>query len=704
MSMEKLFQPFEIQGLRFKNRIVHEPTTMNMSDPQGHVTDRLVGVYETLAKGGFGSVIVGATCVRHDGLINERMLGIYDDTYVIGFRDVVDVIHNNDSLAGVQLFYGGLIPGLGSTISLRPGEGWIPGTRSWGPSDKYPIGNPKPDVIPTEVYESLVEDYAQGARRIREAGFDFVSFHFCHGSLPHVTLSLLSNVGRTDKYADRFLFCEEIVKRTQELCGKDFPIIPRLCCDENLEGGYDIEYFVEHYAPRLHAAGIAVLDCTFGSMLAAKSRRTDIASHEFIGGGFYTPNVVNLDNIRLIKKLLSAKNIDMPVIGSCNLGAPGHLRTMVEEGGAEFAGVCRLSIDDPDFPNKMREGREREIRKSARTGASLLQGNIFGKGWCGSAQNPDFGRDHEYRIRPTARPKKVVIAGGGPGGMEYARLATMIGHEVVLFEKSSRLGGVMDWAGNYKRLPNVESVRYQTEYQSHQLELLGVDVRLGIEATPELILAQAPDVVVVATGARAKIPDIPGMKDGRKRGFVKTLDEVMARDGTVDPGNTVVVWGAGEGVEMAIDLVRQGRTVRLLDPNPAFAPANYIGSRAFHVMTWLAIAGPKPEMGVAVERIGEKTIDVRFANGQTETIACDTLIVSLGRESVNALAEALDSGSVTVQVIGDARRPRSFGNAIHEAAYLVRQIDSLPRRAVQVTAKKQPKATTRSKQTGRVKA
>ena len=696
--MEKLFQPFEARGLHFKNRLVHEPTTMNMSDPLGHVTDKLVGVYESLASGGFGTVIVGATCVRHDGLINERMLGIYDDTYVIGFRDVVEVIHNNDSLAGIQLFYGGLIPGFGATTPLKPGEGWIPGTVSWGPSDRIPIGNPKPGVVPTAAYEGLVEDFAQGARRIREAGFDFVSFHFCHGSLPHATLSLLSNVGRSDQYADRFLFCEQIIQRTQELCGKDFPIIPRLCCDENLEGGYDIEYFVENYAPRLHALGIAVLDCTFGSMLPVKSRRADVASFEFIGGGFYTPNAVNLDNIRTIKRLLRAKGIDMPVIGSCNLGTPAHLRTMVEDGGAEFAGVCRLSLDDPEFPNKMREGRELEIRKSARTGASLLQGNIFGKGWCGSAQNPDFGRDREYRIRPTARPKKIVIAGGGPGGMEYARLAKMIGHDVILVEKSDRLGGVMDWAGNYRRLPNVESVRYQTEYQIHQLDLLGVERRLGVEATSELILAQRPEVVVVATGSRAILPDIAGLKDGRRRGFVLTLDEVMARDSAAsDPGRTVVIWGASEGIELAIDLARQGRSVRVLDPNPALVPANYIGSRVFHVLTWFAQAGLKSEQGAVVERVNKDTIDVRHNDGSTETIACDSLIVSLGREPVNSLAAALEASGVTVQVIGDARRPRSFGNAIHEAAYLVRQIDSLPQRVAKVEVERAPEVKSQPK-------
>ncbi len=302
--MSKLFEPFEAGGLRFKNRIIHVPTTLNMSDPQGYATRRLAAAYGALAKGGYSAVIVGATCVRRDGLINERMLGLYDEDYVIEFRDTVAEIKNNGSLAGIQLFYGGLIPGLGTTVPLAPGKGWIPGTVAWGPSNKYVIGNPESGVVPTEVYDDLVECFAQAGRRAKEAGFDFLSFHFCHGSLPHVNLSLLSNVDRTDKYADRFLFCENIIKRTQELCGKDFPLIPRLCCDENLEGGYDIEYFAEHYAPRLHALGIAALDCTFGSMLGAPSRRPDIHSTEFIGPSFYTPKVVNKDNIQTLRAAL----------------------------------------------------------------------------------------------------------------------------------------------------------------------------------------------------------------------------------------------------------------------------------------------------------------------------------------------------------------------------------------------------------------
>jgi 2,4-dienoyl-CoA reductase-like NADH-dependent reductase (Old Yellow Enzyme family)/thioredoxin reductase len=672
--MTKLFTPFEAKGLRFKNRIIHAPTTLNMSDPAGYATRRLAAAYGTLARGGFGATIVGATCVRRDGLINERMLGLYDEDYVIEFRDTVAEIKNNESLAGIQLFYGGLIPGLGTTIPLAPGKGWIPGTAAWGPSNAYVIGNPKSEIIPTEVYEDIVESFGQAARRAREAGFDLVSFHFCHGSLPHTNLSLLSNVGRTDKYADHFLFCEEILQRTQALCGADFPIIPRLCCDENLTGGYDIAHFVAHYAPRLHALGIAALDCTFGSMLGAPSRRKDIHSTEFIGPSFYTPKAVNLANVQMLKRLLIEKGIDMPLIGSANLIKPGHLRAMVDEGGAQFAGVCRLSLDDPDFPNKMLHGREDEIRLSTHTGASLLQGNIFAKGWAGSAQNPSFGRDDEYKITPTSRPAKIVVVGGGSGGMEYAITARQIGHDVVVFEKSDRLGGAMDWAGNYPNLPNMEMLRHQPAYHRRMMEKWSIDVRLRTEATAEMIFAAAPDVVVIATGAAAVLPDIKGLAEASDERFALTIDQVLSRSAAIRPGKKIVIWGAGEGAELALDLKRGGHDVRLLDANPAYKPANYIGSRVYAITSLLAQAGIKVETGLTLEWVEGKCAGFLKPDGALEAVHTDTLIICQGRKPLNQLAFQLTGKGFAVHTIGDARQPRSYGNAIHEAAYLARQV------------------------------
>jgi 2,4-dienoyl-CoA reductase-like NADH-dependent reductase (Old Yellow Enzyme family)/thioredoxin reductase len=670
-----LLQPITTSGLRFKNRMVHAPTTMNMSDPFGHVTAKCTGAYETLAAGGFAAVCVGATCVRHDGLINERMLGIYDDTYIIGQRDLVEVIHNNGALAGIQLFYGGLIPGLASTIPLAPGEGWIPGTVAWGPTSRYPIGNPKPKVVPTEVYRSLVEDYAQGARRAREAGYDYISYHFCHGSLPHVTLSLLANQGREDEYSDRFLFCEQILKRTQELCGKDFPLIPRMCCDENYEGGFDINYFAEHYAPRLDALGVQTIDATFGSMLPAKDRSAEISSGEMISGGFYVPNLVALPSVRQLRSVLDARGIGMRLMGSCNINTPEQMRAMVGEGAADLLSSCRQSLDDPDFPRKIAEGREQDIRRSTRTGASVLQGNIFAKGWAGSAQNPSFGRDREYRITPTRRPKRVLIAGGGSGGMEYALVAHETGHKVTLYEKSGELGGVMNWAGNYSHLPNMEQIRYQPDWHRRMIDKAGIDVRLGHALTAAEILSEPPDVLVVATGAVPALPNVVGLDEARASGFAFTLDEVLQRGADKLPSGPSLIWGAGEGVELAVDLARAGHTVRLTDSQPKLVPAAYIGSRARQLMRMVAQSGVVIEPAVELIAVEEGRVRVLHrAEGRQEEIRCASLILAPGRASHDPLSVQMLGSGIEVQVIGDARIPRSYGNAIHEAAYLARRI------------------------------
>ncbi|MBJ7483185.1 FAD-dependent oxidoreductase [Brevundimonas sp.] len=673
MINDPLLQPFQTKNLKFKNRMVHAPTTMNMSDPTGHVTGKITGAYESFGAGGFGAVCVGATCVRHDGLINERMLGLYDDTYIIGQRDLVEVIHNNGALAGIQLFYGGLIPGVGASFPIDPGKGWIPGTVAWGPTAAYAIGNREPGVVPTEVYRSLVEDFAQAARRAREAGYDYISYHFCHGSLPHVTLSLLANNGRNDEYSDHFLFCEQIIERTQELCGKDFPQFPRMCCDENYEGGYDIDYFVEHYAPRLHALGVEGIDATFGSMLPAKDRNPELSSGEMIGGGFYTPNLVTLPSVEKLRAGLQAKGIDMPLMGSCNINTPDQMRTMIRPGAADLFASCRQSLDDPDFPRKIAEGREEDIRRSTRTGASLLQGNIFNKGWAGSAQNANFGRDREYRITPTHRPRKVAIVGGGSGGMEYAIVADAIGHDVILFEKSDKLGGVMNWAGNYPHLPNMEQIAYQPEWHRTMIAKSSVEVRLGQDVDAEQLIAERPDVVVIATGARPMQVQAEGLDEALEGGFALLIDDVL-KDRSVLPAGPIVIWGAGEGIELALDLARAGHDVRLLDPKATLAPAPYIGSRSKAVMRWAGQAGLTSEPGMTLTSVGGGSVRVAHPDGRTEDISCSALIIAPGRTAYDPLSMALYGTGITVQVIGDARSPRSYGNAIHEAAYLARNI------------------------------
>jgi pyruvate/2-oxoglutarate dehydrogenase complex dihydrolipoamide dehydrogenase (E3) component len=292
----------------------------------------------------------------------------------------------------------------------------------------------------------------------------------------------------------------------------------------------------------------------------------------------------------------------------------------------------------------------------------------------GSAQNPAFGHDDEYRIRPTARPRKVVVVGGGSGGMEYAITAKQIGHDVVVLEKTSTLGGAMDWVGNYPHLPNMEMIRYQPNYHRKMMEKHGVEVRLGVEATPALILAENPEVVVIATGAEAVLPAVDGLTGARESGYALIIDEVMARTAPKTPGKSVIIWGAGEGAELAIDLKRAGREVRLLDPGLTYVPANYIGSRSTVIVRLLGEANIEVETGYALEQIGDHQATFRNSDGTRQTLLSDTLILCCSRKPVDTLAKALRRSSLVVHTVGDVRKPRSYANAIHEAAFLVRQI------------------------------
>lgn len=364
----------------------------------------------------------------------------------------------------------------------------------------------------------------------------------------------------------------------------------------------------------------------------------------------------------------------MPLMGSCNINTPAQMREMVGPGAADFFASCRQSLDDPDFPRKIAEGREDEIRKSTRTGASLLAGNIFGKGVAGSAQNAAFSRDREYRIVPTARPKRVLIAGGGSGGMEYALVAHEIGHKVTLYEKSRALGGVMAWAGNYRTLRNMEQIAYQPEWHRTMIAKQGIDVRIEQELTLEKILKENPDVVVIATGANPALPDVPGLERGMASGFVRTIDRVLGSANDPLPQGPVLVWGASEGIELALDLARVGRQVRLLDPAEKFAPAPYIGSRAKYVNLWSAQAGLAAECGMSLLEVTGEGARVRHGDGREETISCGALLLAPGRVAHDPLSKALQGTGITVHVVGDARAPRSYGNAIHEAAYLARRI------------------------------
>lgn len=258
--------------------------------------------------------------------------------------------------------------------------------------------------------------------------------------------------------------------------------------------------------------------------------------------------------------------------------------------------------------------------------------------------------------------------------MEFAITAQEIGHDVTLFEKSGELGGTLAWAGNYRTLRNMEQIAYQTDWHRLMIAKTGVKVRLNEPLTTETAVVEQADVVVVATGAELVLPYAPGLAEAFHGGLARTIDDVLRRGPETVADGPVVVWGAGEGIELALDLARAGRAVRLLDPNEKFVPAAYIGSRARYVMIWAGQAGLTPEVGILLEQVRDGAIVIRHADGREEIISCSALVVAPARRGYDPLSRSLQGKGIEVHTIGDARSPRSYGNAIHEAAYLARRI------------------------------
>jgi pyruvate/2-oxoglutarate dehydrogenase complex dihydrolipoamide dehydrogenase (E3) component len=232
----------------------------------------------------------------------------------------------------------------------------------------------------------------------------------------------------------------------------------------------------------------------------------------------------------------------------------------------------------------------------------------------------------------------------------------------------------MAWAGNYRHLRNMEQIAYQPDWHRLMVAKYGIAVRLNEALTRDTVLAEKPDVVVVATGAKPAIPDVAGLSDALADGFARTIDSVLIAGPDALPSGPVVVWGAGEGVELALDLVRAGHDVRLLDPATKFVPAPYIGSRANAVLKWAAQVNLAPEQGMSLVEVQDGKVVVAHADGAREIIGCTTLVVAPGRVSYDPLSRTLFKTGITVELIGDARNPRSYGNAIHEAAYLSRRV------------------------------
>lgn len=642
--MARIFEPIRIGKMEVKNRIVAAPTVVCYADEDGYVTQRLIDLYEERAKGGAGLVVVEASFIRQDGRMFARQVGVHTHYHTIGLSELADAIHQAGAKAALQVMHGG-----------RQANSRFSGCQPIAPSDKAysPWMGDKPRVMTTEECTQLADDFATACLRVKEAGFDAVMFHATHGFVIQQFMSPYTN-DRKDKYGDRMAFPTEVIQKTRAAVGPDFPIIFRISGDEFLgDQGITLEMNQKEIVPALLKAGVDCLDISVATL----------ESFHWIIQPIYFPRGCI---VHLAEGIKEVSNVPVVAVGRIN--DPRLAEKIVEDGRADMVALCRALLADPAFPRKMQEGREREIRKCI--ACNYCTDRTFGQRTVKCAVNPDFGNERAYRIQPALKPKKVLVVGGGVGGMEAARVAALRGHQVTLWEREKHLGGLTNRAAALPRL-YVKELANVIEWLPDQLKRLLVQVETGKEATAQAVEAFQADAVVLATGSRPVPLDLP-IAPGPQ---VITLDEYLA--GGVQVGQRVTVIGGAHGSEVAVSLGREGKTVTLLESGPPelIASAPYMDMvRRVVLQGYLQEAKVNVLTQVKVKGITSEGVELTHADGRQEMVAADTVIAALERRADNQLAQQLRGKVAELYQVGDGVEPRRMAAAIHEAAFWAREI------------------------------
>jgi 2,4-dienoyl-CoA reductase-like NADH-dependent reductase (Old Yellow Enzyme family) len=637
-----LFQPGEIAGLSIKNRIVQPPMGTGMIEG-GRVTSREVAFLEERARGGAGLVITGAAAVHETTLFPVGiMVEAYDEDAIETVRWRVEAVQRH----GARIF--GQIAHLGRE---SPG-----GQTDAIPLAPSPIPSPRDPGVPHEMTASdirmIVEAFGKSAENFQTAGYDGVEIHGAHGYLVAQFLSEASNrradAYRGDTLEGRTRLLRELVEEIRNRCGHDYPLGVRLSADEETPDGLTINETRRIVESLQTSAPVDYLSITAG-MRSAYVKDTSYAE------GFALPLAAAVK-----------ADVDVPVIAVGRIRMPALAEQAVATGQADFVAVGRGVIADPDWVTKAREGRVTEIRPCV----GIVQDCRAAHGIVACAVNARAGRESTWGPQQRApEARRVVVAGGGPGGLEAARVAAEAGHEVVLYERSDVVGGqVRVAAAGPTRGELIDFVTYL----ERELDRLRVEVRLGANATPEAVLADAPDLVVVAAGARPLSPDFPVDGDAR----VMTVWDLLGRPNGDNPPRALVLddaVGFWHGVSAAEFLAERGTEVELVTPARAVGLAIPHESIA-HVHSRLRSRGVRFRPFTAVTGVTGTTVALADSlTGEPSETSTDVVVVKSRLGVEDGLVRGLDGKVPALVAIGDCAAPRRMNHAVLEANLALRR-------------------------------
>lgn len=637
MKYDKLFEPGKIGSLTLKNRFIMGAMGVGFAEMNGNPTERTVAYYEARAKGGYALIITEVTRVQDTEFCTPLEPSLGSDQFIPGWKKVTDAVHAYGAYIFPQLH--------------QPGRQYTKELLGHDTSAPSPIACPVFDETPHELTTEEVWDnihmFGDAAVRAQKAGFDGVEIHAGHGYLVQQFLSQFSN-RRFDEFGgsieNRARFACEICKDIKKKCGDSYPVIIKLSGEEKVPGGMTISD-TKIIAKYLEEAGYDAIEVTI----------CNYASLDWMSAPEDEPMGFNAYNAAEIKQ-----SVSIPVSSIDRINTPEIAEDILESGKADFVSISRQSLAEPDFPNKIKEGKISEITPCINCLQSCM-GYMTDPNHLTACclVNPRVGHEAEYTFDKVETPKNIIVAGSGPAGLYAAYAASKRGHKVSVYEAKANLGGQFRIAA----FPPAKSLLTgPLRFWLQEGRKNGVEYFLNTEVTKELVEEKKPDAVILATGAKQAVPPIPGI-DGPN---VLMAHDVL--EGTVKAGRNVLIAGAGlVGLETA-DFLRErgGRTSTLIDMIPA---ADYgILGVGTHLKARLDSIGTQYILNAKIDHF-TKTGVVYTQNGEEkEAEGFDSIIIALGAKAYNPLEEKLKGIVPEVFVIGDAAKAGQANKATEEAA------------------------------------
>ncbi|HEY3407417.1 MAG TPA: FAD-dependent oxidoreductase [Propionicimonas sp.] len=611
-----LLSPLRVGTIELKNRMAVAPMVTCYCDDDGMPTEQYIAYHEARARGGFGLIITENYAVDPIGR-GFWCAGLWKDEQIAPHSELARRVHAAGVTIFVQLYHCG-----------RQTSSAIIGAQPVAPSAlACPVMGEQPhELAPAEI-ATIVGQFGDAARRAQQAGFDGVEVHGAHGYLIAEFMSAYSNK-RTDAYGgplvNRLRFPLEIIADIRAKCGFDFVVSFRISADEFVIGGRDIAE-TKAICRHLEAAGVNLLHISAGTYESTPRIIPPLGTpYGWLAG--YAAEVKQV--------------VHIPVQVAGRIKDPEIAEDILAAGQADLISFGRASLADPDLPRKYLEGHAGRIRQCIGCNQGCID-ILFGNKPIRCLVNPTCGYEAAQEVRPAAILKRVLVVGGGPGGLEAARGAALCGHDVVLHERRSRLGGNF-WVGAIP--PGKGELTSYITWLGEELDRLGVRVVLDSPVTAEVVAAEHPDVVVLAAGARHVRPQLPGI------GIAVEACDVLT--GRTSVGHRLVVAGGGMiGSETALYLATLGREVTIVEQREAVALEEG-GARREHLLEEFDRRHVRIVVNATITGFVKGGVQVVKA-GTQHTVECDSVVLALGMAPDRAALEAL--GSVgDIRMVGDA--------------------------------------------------